>query len=66
MWCVGCCWTLMLLPLLAGRWQPAVMLLVALWIWAESIDTPAGPAWRVRLPARAARLVLATGRPFDD
>lgn len=61
-WCIGCCWSLMLLPLLAGRWQLAGMLLVSLWLWAESFDTPARPAWRVRLPVRAARIVAA-GRP---
>jgi predicted metal-binding membrane protein len=62
-WCVGCCWSLMLLPLLAGRWQLATMLLVSLWIWGESFDTPTRPAWRVRLPVRAARIVVAAGRP---
>jgi predicted metal-binding membrane protein len=62
-WCVGCCWSLMLLPLLAGRWQLATMLLVSLWIWGESFDTPARPAWRVRLPVRAARIVAAASRP---
>ncbi|HJQ02283.1 MAG TPA: DUF2182 domain-containing protein [Jatrophihabitans sp.] len=63
LWCIGCCWSLMLLPLLAGRWQPLVMLGVTLWIWAESFDKPARPAWRVRLPVKAARIVAATGGP---
>lgn len=62
-WCIGCCWSLMLLPLLAGRWQLATMLLVSLWIWGESFDTPTRPAWRVRLPVRAARIVAAASRP---
>jgi predicted metal-binding membrane protein len=62
LWCIGCCWSLMLLPLLAGRWQPLVMLAVTLWIWAESFDTPVRPTWRVRLPVKAARIVAGTGR----
>jgi predicted metal-binding membrane protein len=62
LWCVGSCWTLMLLPLLAGGWHLAVMAVVALWIWAEPFDRPAMPAWRVRLPVKAARIIAATAR----
>lgn len=62
-WCVGCCWSMMLLPLLAGRWQLAVMIPVSLWVWGETFDTPVQPTWRVRLPVRATRIVLAAGRP---
>jgi hypothetical protein len=53
----------MLLPLLAGRWQLATMVVVSLWIWGESFDRPTRPAWRVRLPVRAARIVAAASRP---
>jgi predicted metal-binding membrane protein len=62
-WCIGCCWSLMLLPLLAGRWQLAAMVVVSLWIWGESFDRPMRPTWGVRLPIRAARIVAAASRP---
>lgn len=61
-WCVGCCWALMLLPLLATHWPLVVMAGVTLWIWAESFDKPARPNWRIRLPGKAARIVAGAGR----
>ena len=50
--------------MLAGRWQLAVMVAVALWIWAEPFDAPVRSSWRVRLPVRAARIVASTGRSW--
>lgn len=64
LWCVGSCWVLMLLPLLAGGWHLIVMAVVSAWIWAEPFDTPRVPSWRLRLPVRAARIVAATARPL--
>jgi predicted metal-binding membrane protein len=62
LWCFGSCAPLMLLPLLSGGWQLTAMAVVALWIWAESFDTPAAPSWRLRLPVRAGRIIGATSR----
>ena len=68
LWCAGSCWALMLLPLLAtgltgGTHQHAtaaglaLMAAVSAWIWAESFTDPAAPRWRLRAPAKAARIV---------
>lgn len=64
LWCVGSCWVLMLLPLLAGGWHLIMMAMVTVWIWAEPFDTPTMPSWRLRLPIRAARIIAA--RPFGS
>ncbi|HET9871295.1 MAG TPA: DUF2182 domain-containing protein [Propionibacteriaceae bacterium] len=61
-WCFGSCWALMLLPVLVGSWQVAVMAIVSLWVWGERFDTPVAPTWRVRVPVRAARIVVARVR----
>jgi predicted metal-binding membrane protein len=63
LWCLGSCWALMLLPLLAGGGHLAVMAAVTLWIWAEAFATPTAPGWRLRLPVDAARILAATARP---
>jgi predicted metal-binding membrane protein len=60
LWCFGSCGPLMLLALLEGGL--ATMAIVALWIWAESFDKPAVPAWRLRLPRKAVRIVGAASR----
>ncbi len=57
-WCVGSCWALMLLPLVTP-WGMAVMLAVMVWFVAKRLDRPRPPGWRVRVPARAARLAVA-------
>ena len=62
LWCLGSCWALMLLPLLVGGWQLVAMAVVATWIWAEPFDRPAVPAWRIRLPVKAAHIIAATAR----
>jgi predicted metal-binding membrane protein len=61
-WCFGSCWALMLLPLVAGTWHLAVMVLVTLWMWAEEFDKAGAPTWRLRAPVRAARIVAASVR----
>lgn len=61
-WCVGSCWTLMLLPLLVSHRHIAVMTAVALWLAAERLDKPLRPRWRVRGPGRAARIAVAQTR----
>jgi predicted metal-binding membrane protein len=62
LWCVGSCWALMLLPLLAARDHIAAMAVVALWLFAERLDTPMPPQWRLRGPVKAARIALARAR----
>jgi len=52
-WCVGSCWTLMLLPLVLTSHPLAVMGVVTLWIWAEQLEFPGLARWRVRVPTRA-------------
>jgi predicted metal-binding membrane protein len=61
-WCLGACWALMLVPLQFDRWHVAVMLLASAWIWAELLERPAVPSWRLRLPVKAARIVAASVR----
>lgn len=61
-WCFGSCWALMLLPLVAGTWHLAVMVLVTLWMWAEQFDKAVAPTWRLRAPVRAARIATASVR----
>ncbi|MBV8298055.1 MAG: DUF2182 domain-containing protein [Candidatus Eremiobacteraeota bacterium] len=61
-WCVGSCWALMLLPLLVMNWRFAAMAMVALWLAAERLDTPAPPRWRFRLPGKAVGIALLQAR----
>ena len=39
-WCLGSCWALMLVSLLAPGWHLAVMLVVSVWMWVEPLDRP--------------------------
>jgi predicted metal-binding membrane protein len=61
-WCVGSCWALMLLPLLVSSGHVAMMAAVSLWLFAERLDTPTLPRWRLRGPGRAAHLAIAKAR----
>jgi len=61
-WCLGSCWSLMLLPMLCGSGHLVVMAVVSLWVWGEQLDLPRAPSWCLRTPARAARLVLTQVR----
>jgi predicted metal-binding membrane protein len=56
-WCVGSCGPAMLLPLVVGADQLAVMAAVTAWLWAEQFDKPVATRWRVRLPVTAARIL---------
>jgi predicted metal-binding membrane protein len=58
-WCAGSCWALMFLPLLISRGHIAAMAAVSLWLFAERLDRPKPPCWRLRGPGKAARLVIA-------
>ena len=59
LWCVGSCAGLMLLPMLFASWHLPIMLAVSVWVWAEQLERPAPPRWALRVPSRAARIVLA-------
>lgn len=61
-WCVGSCWALMLLPVLAPRSHTVAMAAVAMWVAAERHDNPAPPRWGLRYPVRATRLAVAWAR----
>jgi predicted metal-binding membrane protein len=58
MWCVGSCWALMVVPMMAGRGQAAAMGAVALWIWGQRLERPGPLGWRWRWPGTAVRLVM--------
>jgi predicted metal-binding membrane protein len=64
-WCLGSCWALMLVALLAPAWHVAVMLVVSVWMWVEPFDRPERPTWRIRLPLRFLRIVGRTVRSSD-
>jgi predicted metal-binding membrane protein len=61
-WCVGSCWALMLLPLLVARAHVAAMAAMSLWLFAERLDRPMPPRWRLRGPGKAARIAVAQAR----
>jgi predicted metal-binding membrane protein len=59
MWCVGACWALMLLPLLIAHRHLPAMIAVGLFLFGERFERPVPPAWRLRGPGRAVRIVVA-------
>jgi predicted metal-binding membrane protein len=65
-WCLGSCWALMLVSLLAPAWHVAAMLVVSVWMWVEPLDRPERPTWRVRLPLRFLRIAGATVRSLPQ
>jgi len=60
--CVGACWALMLLPLLAGQGHVLTMLAVMLFAFAERLEDAAPLAWRWRGPGKALRIAAAQAR----
>lgn len=61
-WCVGACWSLMVLAVVVPGWSLPAMALVTLWLAAERLERPELPAWRLRVPGKGARLVVARTR----
>ena len=61
-WCVGSCWALMLLPMLMSRGHMAAMAAVSLCMFAERLDRPMPPRWRLRGVNKAARIAVAQTR----
>src|SRR5262245_19002561 len=62
--CVGACWALMLLPLLAGQGHVLTMLAVMPFAFAERLEDAAPLAWRWRGPAKALRIAAAQARMY--
>ena len=60
--CVGACWALMLLPLLAGTAHVPAMVAVALFVWAERLEAAAPLGWRWRGAGKALRIMAAQAR----
>jgi predicted metal-binding membrane protein len=60
--CVGACWALKLLPLIAGAGHLVAMAAVTLLVFAERLDHPAPLAWRLRGPGKALRIIAAQAR----
>ncbi len=58
-WCVGACWSLMVLAVVVPGWSLLAMALVTFWLAAERLERPERPTWRLRVPAKGVRLVLA-------
>lgn len=55
-WCVASCWAWMLVPLAAGRWHLAAMLLAGAAMLGQRLGAPAPPRWRLPpLPRRPGR-----------
>lgn len=61
-WCAGSCWALMLLPLMMPIRHMAGMAGVTLWLFGERLERPVAPHWRLRFPAKAARIAVAQAR----
>lgn len=64
--CVGACWALMLLPLLAGHGHVMAMIVVTLFVFAERLERPAPLEWRWRGPGKALRIAAAQIRSFQS
>ena len=61
-WCAGSCWLLMLLPMLLGQGHFAAMAVVTFVITSERLDRPRPLNWRLRLPGKLMRIVVAQVR----
>jgi predicted metal-binding membrane protein len=61
-WCIGSCFSLMLLPMLFTRGHLAVMAGVTLWLAGERLEKPLPPRWRWRGPGMIVRIALGQAR----
>jgi predicted metal-binding membrane protein len=61
-WCVGSCWALMLAALIVDSAQLGTMAFLTMWLWAERLDRPMPPTWRIPVPCKAVRLAIAQAR----
>jgi predicted metal-binding membrane protein len=60
--CAGACWALMLPMLLAGQGHVLGMIALALFVFAERLETPSPLEWRWRGPGKAWRIISAQVR----
>lgn len=58
-WCVGSCWSLMLLPMLVSELHVYAMAAATLWMFGERLERPRVPQWRLIAPRRLIRIVVA-------
>ena len=58
-WCAGSCWAFMLVPLCFTQGHLFAMTAVTLFMWADKLEPPLRPAWQLRLPRKAANIVIA-------
>ncbi len=64
-WCVGSCWSTMLLPMLLPDFHVLAMAAVSMLMFCERLDPPQAPSWRLRGLVTAWRLVrLNCARPL--
>jgi predicted metal-binding membrane protein len=61
-WCVGSCWGPMLLSMILPVSHWGSMVVSSLWVWGEHFNPPSAPVWSLRMPTRAARLLMAQGQ----
>ena len=61
-WCVGSCWTLMLLPMMLMRGHVAAMAVGSVWLFAERLERPASPRWSWRVPRKAGRIAVGQAK----
>jgi predicted metal-binding membrane protein len=61
--CVGSCWALMALPLVAGSWHLAAMAVAGAWIAAERLLSPTIPLWAVRVPSAGVAAAISARLP---
>jgi predicted metal-binding membrane protein len=60
--CAGACWALMLLTLFVSNAHVLWMIAIALFVFAERLESPAPLAWRWRGPGKALRIATAQAR----
>jgi predicted metal-binding membrane protein len=58
-WCVGSCWSLMLLPMLVSEFHLCAMAAATLWMFGERLEKPRVPQWRLIAPSRLVRMLVA-------
>ncbi|MDQ3800997.1 MAG: DUF2182 domain-containing protein [Acidobacteriota bacterium] len=61
-WCVGSCWALMLFPMLVSQGHFAAMALATYVMISERLEHPRPLGWRLRFPAKLARIAVAQSR----
>lgn len=62
LWCAGSCWALMLVPMMVSRGHLMVMAAVSVWLFAEQLERPGPPSWRLRGLGKALRITIAQTR----